>query len=85
MAFWSRTLWMSKLSYLRQGIYDSYSYQSLDITTLNILISEGGTNSRVTQNLAKCQGLKLLLNDTKFMTTLCSFTTDVTILMCVCV
>ena len=40
-------------------------------TTLNIPISEGGTNSSFTHNLAKSQsygGLKLLLSDTKFMT-----------------
>ena len=39
---------------------------------LNLLISEGGTNSSHTHNLAKSQsyrGLKLLLSDTKSMTT----------------
>ena len=40
-------------------------------TSLNIPISEGGTNSNHTQNLAKSQsyqGLKLLLNGTKIIT-----------------
>ena len=40
--------------------------------TLNIPISEGGIHSSHTHNLAKpqnYQGLKLLLSDTKFMTT----------------
>ena len=39
-------------------------------TTLNIPISEGGTNSSHTHHLAKFQrhwGLKLLVSDTKFM------------------
>ena len=43
------------------------------LTALNIPISEGGTNSSETHNLAKSQsyrGLKLLLNDTKFMNTI---------------
>ena len=42
------------------------------LTTLNTPISEGGTNSSHTHNPAKSQsyqGLKLLLSDTKFMTT----------------
>ncbi len=41
--------------------------------TLNIPISEGGNHSSHMHNLAKSQnyqGLKLLLSDTKFMTTI---------------
>ena len=43
------------------------------IATLNMPISEGGTNSNYMHNLAISQsykGLKLLLSDTKFITTL---------------
>ena len=48
---------------------------SFIFTTLNTPISEGGTNSSHTYNLAKSQshqGLKLLLSDNKFMTTVIS-------------
>ena len=47
----------------------------VNIPTLNIPISESGTNSSLTHNLAKSQsyqGLKLLQSDTKFMIT-CKF------------
>ena len=45
---------------------------SFVFNTLNIPISEGGTNLSHTHNLAKSQsheGLKLLLSDIEFMTT----------------
>ena len=43
---------------------------TLNLSTLNIASSEGGTNSSHMHNLAKSQsyqGLKLLLSDIKFM------------------
>ena len=46
-------------------------FETMRVSTLNLPISEGGTNSSHTHHLAKSQryqGLKLLLNDTKFMT-----------------
>ena len=45
----------------------------IDYTTLNIPISEGGTNSCLMHNLFKSQsyqGLKFLPSDTKFMNTI---------------
>ena len=47
-------------------------YHWFSSTALNILVGEGGTNSSHTHNLTKSQNyqrLKLLLSDTKFMTT----------------
>ena len=44
-----------------------------ELTTLNIPISEGGTNSSHTHNLVKSQSyrwLKLLLSDSESMTTM---------------
>ena len=48
------------------------NFQLVSFITLNISISKGGTNSSHMHNLAKSQsyqGLKLLLSDTKLMTT----------------
>jgi hypothetical protein len=60
------------LAWLKVDNAKTNTLESCTTTTLNITISEGGTNSSHMHNLVKSQsfrGLKLLLSDTKFMTT----------------
>ena len=64
------------LAWLKVDNAKTNTLESCTTTTLNILISEGGTNSSHMHNLAKSQssqGLKLLLSDTKFMTSANTF------------